>query len=124
MSVENWVDHYIYTDIHEILFAKFPIVLHEWLSILVRRKKNFKIRESLEWSDQLVCEVTIVSNTISRAVDFLVDIILQGYITKFVVEAITSYSEAERIFFQGPQRIYLLSLSTWINMLVYEKGIV
>ena len=68
-------------------------------------------------------EVTSVSNTISRAVDFWVDSILQGCITESVVEAITSYSEAERIFFQGPQRRYLFSISTWIKMLIYEKGI-
>ena len=71
----------------------------------------------------MVCKITSVSNTISRAIDFRVDIILQGYITKFVVEAITSYSEAKINFFQGPQRRYLLSISTWIKMLVYEKGI-
>ena len=68
-------------------------------------------------------EVTSVSNTISRAVDFWVDNILQGYIIEFAVEAITSYSEAKRNFFQGPRRRYLLSISTWIEMLVYEKGI-
>ena len=71
----------------------------------------------------MIREVTSVSNTISRAVDIWVDSILQGYITEFVVEAITSYSEAERKIFQGPCRRYLLSISTWINMLVYEKGI-
>ena len=71
----------------------------------------------------MVCEITSVSNTISRVVDFWVDIILQGYITKFAFEAITSYSEVEIKIFQGPRRIYLLSISTWINMLVYEKGI-
>ena len=34
LSAENWLDRYIYSDIHEILFAEFPIVLHEWLLIL------------------------------------------------------------------------------------------
>ena len=68
-------------------------------------------------------EITSVSNTISRAVDFWVDNIVQGYITKFLVEAITSYSETERKFFQGPRRRYLLAIGTWIKMLVYEKGI-
>ena len=62
-------------------------------------------------------------NSISRAVDFWVDSILQGYITEFVVDTITSYSEAERNFFQGPQRRYLLSISTWIKLLAYEKGL-
>ena len=77
----------------------------------------------IEWSDQLVHEVTSVSNPISRAIDFLVNIIFQGYITDFSIETITSYSEAERIFFQGPHGRYLLSINTWIKMLVYEKGI-
>ena len=47
----------------------------------------------------MVHEVTSVSSTISRAVDFWFASILQGYITEFAVEAITSYSEDERIFF-------------------------
>ena len=68
-------------------------------------------------------EITNVSNIISRVVDFWVDSILQGYIIEFAVEAITSYSEAERNFFQGPPRRYLFSISTWIKMLIYEKGI-
>ena len=42
LSVEDWVDEYIYTDIHEIFFAEFPIVLHEWLSRLARGQKNFQ----------------------------------------------------------------------------------
>ena len=54
-------------------------------------------------SDQLVREVTNVSNTISRDVDFWVDSILQGYITEFVVDTITSYSEAERNFSKDPE---------------------
>ena len=51
LSIENWVDKYIYSDIHEILFANFPIVLHEWLSRLERRQTNFQRREAVNWSD-------------------------------------------------------------------------
>ena len=98
-------------------------MLHEWMSRLERRQTNFQRREIVEWNDQLVHEVTSVINTISRAVDFWVDSILQGYIIEFVVETITSYSEVERNFFQRPRQRYLLSISTWIKMLVYEKGI-
>ena len=123
LSAKNWVEKYIYSDIHEIFFAEFPFILHEWLSSLERRKTNFQRRAAVEWNDKLVRKVTSVSKTISRAIDFWVDSILQGYITEFVVEAITSYSEAERIFSQGPRRRYLLSISTWIKILIYEKGI-
>ena len=41
LSKENWVDEYIYYDIHEIFFVEFPVILHKWLSILARRQKNF-----------------------------------------------------------------------------------
>ena len=71
----------------------------------------------------MIREITSVSNPISRDVDFWADGIVQGYITEFAVETITSYSEAKRNFFQGPRRRYLLSISRWIKMLVYEKGI-
>ena len=87
------------------------------------RQTNFQRREAVEWSDQLVHEVTSVSSTISRAVNFWVDSILQGYITEFAVDTITSYSEVERNFFQGPRGRYLKSLKTWIKMFVCEKGI-
>ena len=93
------------------------------MSRLETRQTNFHRRETVEWSDQLVHEVTSVSSTISRFVDFWVESILQGYITEFAVDTITSYSEAERNFFQGPRRRYLLSISTWIKILAYEKGI-
>ena len=99
---KRWLDDYIYSDIHEIFFAKFPILLLEWLSRLVTKQTNFQRREAIEWSDLLVHEVTSVSNPISRAVDFWVDSILQGYITEFAVDNITSYSEVERKYFQGP----------------------
>ena len=77
-------------------------MLHEWFSRLERRHTNFERREVVEWSDQLVHEVTSVSNTISRAVNFWVNSIFQRYITGFAIDTITSYSEAERNFFQGP----------------------
>ena len=41
LSAETWVEVYIYSDIHEILFAKLPVILHEWLSRLSRRQTNF-----------------------------------------------------------------------------------
>ena len=63
------------------------------------------------------------SNPIYGAVDFWIDSILEGYVTEFAVEVITSYSEAERHFFQGPWGRYLMSIKLWIKMILYEKGI-
>ena len=64
-----------------------------------------------------------VSNPISISVDFWINSILEGYVTKFIVEAITSYSKVEGHFFQGPRGRYLMSINLWIKMILYEKGI-
>ena len=82
--------------------------MHEWLLRLATWQTNFQRREAVEQSAQLVHDLTNVSHPISRAIDFWVDSILQGYITEFAVETITSYSEAKIFFFQGPHRRYLL----------------
>ena len=77
-------------------------MLHEWLSRLETRQTNFHRREAIEWSSHLICELASLSNPISRAIYFWVDSILQGYITEFVVEMITSYSEDEIKFSKDP----------------------
>ena len=97
--------------------------MQEWLSELATWKTNFHRGGVAERTDQLTQEVAQVSNPISRDVDFWINSILEGYVTKFTVEVITSYSEAERHFFQGPWGRYLMSINLWIKMFLYEKGI-
>ena len=53
----------------------------------------------------------------------LLDKILEGYNTDFVVYTIKSYRDMEREFFHGPRGRFLLSLQLWIKMLICEKGI-
>ena len=119
---QNCLQRYLYSDIHEFCFAEFLVVLQEWLSELATRQTNFQRRGVAEWTDKLT-QVAQVSNPISRAVDFWIDRILEGYVTEFIVEAITSYCEVERHFFQGPWGRYLMSVNLWIKMLPYEKSI-
>ena len=57
----------------------------------------------------MIQQLKSINNPISRDTDFWVDIILEGYITEFVVDTITSYSEAEIKLFQGPRGQYLTS---------------
>ena len=90
---------------------------------LATQRKIFQGLEPTEWIPVLIQQLKRVSNPISRVVDFWVDNILEGYINEFVVDTITSYSEAKINFVHGPQGRYLTSLKTWINMLVCEKGI-
>ena len=73
-------------------------MLHEWLSKLATQQANLQGREPREWNPQLIERLKRVDNPVSRAMDFWVDSILEGYITKFVVDTITSYSDVERFF--------------------------
>ena len=97
-SAERWLDDYIYSGIREIFFTEFLVLLHEWLVGLASRRTNYQTREISEWSDQLVHDITSVSNTVSRVVDFWVDSILQGYIIEFTIDTITSYVKLNDIF--------------------------
>jgi hypothetical protein len=56
-------------------------------------------------------------------VDFWLDSVLGGYITEFSIECTQSYSVVEREFFKGPCGRYLKSLSTWVKMLLCDKGV-
>ena len=73
-------------------------MLHELLSKLETQQRNFQGGEPTEWNPQLIQQLKSVRNPVSRAINFSVDSILQGYITEFVVDTITSYSEVERNF--------------------------
>ena len=97
----KWIEQNIYLDIHEILFVKFPTLLYEWLSRLKTQKNNFQGGEPTKWNLFLIERLKRINNPISRVVYLWVDSIIEGYITEFVVNKVTSYSEAERIFFQG-----------------------
>ena len=46
----------------------------------------------------MIQQLKITSNTMSRDVNFWVESIMEGYITKFVVDIIVSYSEVKRNF--------------------------
>ena len=71
-------------------------MLHEWLSKLVTQQRNFQGGECREWTPQLNEGLEEVRNLVSRAVDFCIDSILEGYIIEFVVNTITSYNDADR----------------------------
>ena len=46
-----------------------------------------------------------------------------GYITKFIIETVKSYSDTKIEFCKGPRGRFILSLQLWMKMLICEKGI-
>ena len=77
----------------------------------------------MSWTAELIQELQETDKRESLVVEVWLDSILEGYITKFVVDTTKSYNEAEMEFFNEPRGRFLLSLQLSIKMLVYEKGI-
>jgi hypothetical protein len=64
-----------------------------------------------------------VNNKFTRAIDFWLESIVAGFITKFAVDTMKSYNATEKEFLRGPQGRYIISLYTSIKILVYNKGV-
>jgi len=50
VSKVDWLDRYIFTDIHEIFFASFPVELYEWIA---RLADNVGRWEGAHWTSLL-----------------------------------------------------------------------
>jgi hypothetical protein len=123
LSIEDWLERYIFTDIHEIFFGGIRRELYEWLSRLVDTQFEIRSRPPVVWTLTLIKKVKRVDNVMSRVVDHWFDSIIRGYITEFVIERVESYSQAERYFFKGPRGKILHFLKLKIKMLLHEKNI-
>lgn len=44
LSVKDWLQRYLFTDLHESFFATFPSELYAWLSRLARNNVTFSPR--------------------------------------------------------------------------------
>jgi hypothetical protein len=54
MSDKKWMQRYVYTDLHEIFFGEFPIILTEWLERLVEKTGRFRATTLRNWTPELV----------------------------------------------------------------------
>jgi tRNA(His) 5'-end guanylyltransferase len=82
---EQWLQRYVFTDLHEIFFGEFPIILTKWLERLVKNVGRYRTKSSRNWTPTLIKQLNMVSNKVSHIIDFWLSSILGGYITKFAV---------------------------------------
>ena len=122
LSTEDWLQKHIFTNLHMIFFVTYENELYNCLSKLTD-KNIFKKKRNIVWTPELIQTVKSVDNPISRAVDFWLASLLEGFITEFAVDQRKSFSEAERYFFKGYRGKYLSSLNLSIKMLLHEKGV-
>lgn len=121
-SAEDWLQDHIYSDLHEIFFCEFPIILSEWLLRLCENNGTWRIDGPREWTFELIKQLKEVSIPISCTIYFWIDSILRGYIIEFGIDCTKSYSTAEREFLQGTRAKYLRKLIVWIKMALRDHG--
>jgi hypothetical protein len=124
MSDKKWMQKYVFTDLHEIFFGEFSVILTEWLERLVEKNGRFSTATPRIWTPELVRQLNYVSNPTTRVIDFWLDSVLGDYVTEFAVDFIQLYSVVEREFFKGSCGRLLKSLNMWIKILLCEKHLI
>ena len=121
LTTEAWLEKHIASDIHAIFFVTYGNELFDWLSKLTDRN-TFKKKRNIVWTPELIQTVQNLDNPITRAVDFWLTSVLEGYVTEFAVDQRKRFSASKRYFFKGYRGKYLGSLNLSLKMLLYEKG--
>jgi hypothetical protein len=120
---EDWLGRYIFTDIHEILFGGIHKELYEWLARLANTHFEIISRSPMVWTLMVIKKVKRVDNTMLKELDHWFDSTIGGYITKFSIDIVESYSQEERCFFKGSRGKFVHFLKLKIKMLLHENDI-
>jgi hypothetical protein len=67
LSTEDWLQRYIFTNIHEIFFGGIHQELFEWLARLADTHFEIISRPPVVWTPTLIQKVKRVDNTSSRS---------------------------------------------------------
>lgn len=66
---KRWLDHYVYTKIHEIFFASFLSELYEWITRLANSHGRCRLNQPIVWTPELVRTQEASKDKIARVVD-------------------------------------------------------
>ena len=64
-SAEDWLQRYIFTDLHEIFFSIFPSDLYSWLSRLEENETSICSDRHAEWTLEVIQRLKRKDNSIS-----------------------------------------------------------
>jgi hypothetical protein len=70
-----------------------------------------------------IAQLQQIDNKFTCAIDFYLESIVLGFITKFVVDTAKSYNAIEKDLLKGPRGRYIRSMDTSIKILLYDKGL-
>ena len=77
----------------------------------------------VEWTLKVIQRLKCIDNSISKAVGFWLNSLLEGFVTKFAVDTLKAYRKLERLFIKGYHGKYLNSLNLRIKMMLCEQGL-
>jgi hypothetical protein len=77
----------------------------------------------VEWTTKNIAHLERVNNEFMHAVDFWLDKIIVGFITKFTFDTVNSYTVVEKDFLMGPRGRYIRSLYMSVKILLHDKGV-
>jgi len=69
-SKERWLQRYLYTKEHRVLFSLFPYKLHEWLSNLADNKPTWKHNDPILWNPKLIKRLEESDYKVARVADY------------------------------------------------------
>ena len=95
VSKEEWLERYLYMEIHEIFLASFPFELYELTTKLADGQGRCRLDKPIMWTLELVRRLEASKDKIVRVVNHWLDRIIGGFITEFTVDTSVSYSEVE-----------------------------
>jgi hypothetical protein len=65
LSTKDWLEIYIFTDIHKIFFGGIHQELYEWLATLADTQFEIRSRLPVAWMSKLIKKVKRFDNTVS-----------------------------------------------------------
>jgi hypothetical protein len=75
------------------------------------------------WTAENIAQLERVNNKFMCIVDFWLDNITTGFITKCAIDTTKSYTAAEKDFLKGPRGRYIRHIYMSINILLHDKGV-
>ena len=90
LSTKACLEKHIASDIHTIFFVTYGNEIFDWLSKLTD-SNTFKKKRNIVWTPELIQTVQSLDNPITRAVDFWLASVLEGFVTEFAVDQRKSF---------------------------------
>jgi hypothetical protein len=111
------------SDQYKIFWIRFPEEVFQWLDHLQEAPEyKDRVKRKYNWTVEGLVTLHHLDHLISRAVDFWVQTVLEGYIIEFSAENHQYFSKEEAIFKEGARGRLLWEIPLWIKVLLVEEG--